>query len=162
MLSRFSDVCSRVSLRAVAVSLLACVASGCVLGSDSDPPILSIDFYWQRTPDRNDYRNDCGSLDLNTIDWKLIDGHGQTITSKSGIGCGDGVEGVDFDIALAPADYRLIVTGYDENDQALWHGDCSGLTSDRFDRRYECDIDQTGTDSGGSDEDAGAPTDAGS
>jgi hypothetical protein len=163
MLSPISRIPSRIGLRGLVACMLSCVASGCVLGSDSDPPILSVDFYWQRTPNRDDYRNDCRSLNLATIDWKLLDNHGHTVTSQTGIGCEDGVQGVDFDISLAPTDYRLLVTGYDDNDQALWNADCPGLTSDRFDRRYECDIDQSAAATGGnSDEDAGTPADAGS
>jgi hypothetical protein len=41
----------------------------------------------------------------------------------------------------SPGEYTLQMTGLNEDDEALWNVDCTGLTVLRFDVAYECDIE---------------------
>jgi hypothetical protein len=109
--------------------------AGCVVGNDSDPPVLSVDLYWdtERYSDRT-----CESSDVATMDYRLLDARQNVVNEQQGIGCRNG-----FDFTDAPlGDYVLEVTGYDADDNSAWSASCD-LYLDRFDRLFRCDVDRT-------------------
>jgi hypothetical protein len=144
-------------VRAVALVLLAGLA-GCVLGDNSDPPVLSVDLYWRL---RGNHRAEstCESSNVASMEFQLIDTHTGAVAvdnedTESGRECLDGFNFVD----VGPGDYRLDVKGYDADQNQLWSGSCD-LSLSRFDRLYSCDVNmssQTSSGSGnGDDQDAG-------
>jgi hypothetical protein len=142
-------------VRAVALVLLAGLA-GCVLGNDSDPPVLSVDLYWHL---RGSHRGDstCESSDVSSMTFQLTDVNSGDVVvenedSDQGRECQDGFNFVD----VGPGDYRLDVKGYDADQNQLWSGSCD-LWLGRFDRTYSCDVGMSSQASSGSnnDEDAG-------
>jgi hypothetical protein len=123
--------------------LLATSASGCVLGSDSDPPQLVVDFVWDRASAADRFaEGSCETADVISMDWQLLDHADHVVTQTKGERQ-DCVSGFQFDINLDAGDYSLVVNGYDDQDQKLWSSTCDGLYIDRFDRYYRCDIDQS-------------------
>lgn len=135
----------RKTVSACALALLSVGSlSGCVLGNDSDPPVLSVDLYWE-----SDRRSDstCSSADVTRMDWQLTHGDGEVIVENEdtdkGHACNNGFDFPD----VGPGDYVLKVTGYDSDDNPspVWSGECE-LWLDRFDRYFQCDIPKATAD----------------
>ena len=105
---------------------------GCILGEDSDPPILSVDFYWDA--DRRNSADTCASAGVASMDWQLADPDGNVVDEQDGE-CSDGFNFLGVD----PGRYTLKVNGYDDDHNKLWEGSCP-LLLDRFDRAYRCDV----------------------
>jgi len=123
------------STKLTAVGLLCGAAvgfSGCILGEDSDPPVLSVDLYWE---DATRYSDDtCDSADVASMDWQLTDDAGEVVEEREGE-CEDGF---NF-LGVEPGNYTLKVNGYDADKNKQWEGTCR-LLLDRFDRVYPCDV----------------------
>jgi hypothetical protein len=116
--------------------VLGGAASGCVLGNDSEPPILSVDLFWDRSPQPNQFaRGSCESAGVVWMDWQLKEGDRIVTTSEDGgQACEDGFDIYD----LEPGNYELTVMGYDDAQQPLWNSTCKNLGLDRFDVLYQC------------------------
>jgi hypothetical protein len=121
-------------------------AAGCVMGNDSDPPVLSADLYWEteRYSDRK-----CATAKVAAIQFRLLDADGELIVESEPDDAYQGaarcVNGIDFpDLSLG--DYVLELTGYDADHNVAWRSQCD-LSLDRFDRLYDCTIEKvTDTD----------------
>ena len=112
--------------------------SGCVFGEESDPPVLTVELYWQydeRT--RHDYS--CGSVPVAAAEWRLVDSEGEEVAnlSKDDEECDNTIRFLDLD----PGDYELEVGGYNEAGDKAWEATCP-VWVDRFDRLFECTINQ--------------------
>ena len=131
---------SRVSTKLAAVALLGASAaglSGCILGEDSDPPVLSVDLYWEDQSRNSD--DTCESANVASMDWQLVDDAGELVEEKEGE-CQD-----DFNFfGVQPGSYTLKVNGYDADHNKQWEASCR-LTLDRFDRAYPCDVGRAAT-----------------
>ena len=128
-----------VALLGAAVAGAGTGLSGCILGEDSDPPVLSVDLYWEDQSRNSD--DTCESADVASMDWQLVDTEGNVVEEKEGE-CQDGFNffGVD------PGSYTLKVNGYDGDQTKQWEGSCR-LTLDRFNRAYPCDVGLASTPS---------------
>ena len=116
--------------------------SGCILSEDSDPPVLSVDLYWE---DESRYSDDtCDSADVASIDWQLTDRDGNVVEEQES-SCRDGFNFLGVDLGS----YTLRVNGYDADKNKRWEGSCH-LNLDRFDRAYPCDIGRIGSESSSS------------
>lgn len=116
-------------------------SAGCVMGNDNDPPVLSVDLYWEteRYSDRT-----CTKANVAAMGFRLLDAQGEVIAQNASEeqyqGASRCVNGIDFpDLDLG--DYSLELTGYDADHNIAWRGTCD-LSLDRFDRLYSCDIQQ--------------------
>ena len=139
-MERSSPIITRVRWGLLAV-VLGSAASGCVLGNDSDPPILSVDLLWDRSMQNNRFsRGTCASSGVIWMNWQLkdLDDHVIASTEDEAQECEDGFDFVD----VGPGEYTLTVMGYDDADQALWNSTCEGLVVERFDTLYECEVDK--------------------
>ena len=115
-------------------------ASGCVLGRNSDDPVLSVDLLWDESETSRFSEGTCESADVTWMEWKLKDDSGHVVrrNDKDATDCEPGFDFFDLD----PGTYTLVVSGYDDQDKERWVSECTGLTMDRFDTLYECDIEQ--------------------
>lgn len=143
---------------AVTCLLLAGIgSSGCVLGGDTDRPVLGVDLLWDTAPgDAFAAADGCEEAGVETISYELTDGKGR-VRGKS-----DGLEKcaqLDF-ISLTPGKYSLDIHGYDSHQQERWGATCDELELTRFDALYNCQVDlnDSGDDQGA---DAGTAEDAG-
>ncbi|MET0385197.1 MAG: hypothetical protein ABW321_04520 [Polyangiales bacterium] len=135
----------RIFSKATAACVLPLLTSfglaGCVLGNDNDPPVLSVDLYWEGERHAD---STCDSADVDSMDWQLTDIDGNVIVveedTPKGHECSNGFEFPD----VGPGDYVLKVTGYDSEQNAVWDASCD-LYLDRFDRYYACSVDKNDT-----------------
>jgi hypothetical protein len=121
---------------------LSSAASGCVLGNDSDPPVLSTDLFWDRSPQSGKFSNGtCESAGVVWMDWQLKDEDDRVVVTSEDGGqeCEDGFDFVD----VGPGNYKLTVMGYDDAEQQLWNGSCDGLVLERFDVLYPCRVERS-------------------
>ena len=116
-------------------------ASGCVLGRNSDSPVLSIDLLWDKSASSHFSEGTCDSANVSWMEWKLKDAPGHVVRANDADNT-DCQPGMDF-FDLDPGTYTLAVTGYDSQDAQIWASKCTKLALDRFDTLYECQIDQT-------------------
>jgi len=122
--------------------LLSTAASGCVLGNDSDPPVLSTDLLWDRSPQSNKFaEGTCESAGVVWMDWQLLDKDDHVVTTSDDKGqeCKDGFDFVD----VGPGEYKLTVMGYDDAEQQLWTSTCDHLVVERFDVLYQCEVERS-------------------
>jgi hypothetical protein len=114
--------------------------AGCVLGRNSDDPVLSVDLLWDKSETSRFSEGTCESADVAWMEWTLKDKGGDVVrrNDKDDTDCQAGFDFFDLD----PGTYTLTVTGYDEADEARWASKCTGLTLERFDTLYECEIEQ--------------------
>lgn len=127
-----------------AVALLcgsAAALSSCIMGEDSDPPILSVDFYWEDQDAGRHSDDTCDSADVRSMDWQLVNADGKTVDERDGT-CRDGFNFKYVD----PGSYTLNVNGYDADHNKQWQGSCE-LFLDRFDRAYPCNVSRVQGDS---------------
>jgi len=108
---------------------------GCVIGNDSDPPVLAVDLYWD-----TDHYSDrtCKSAKVATMDFRLLDARQNVVEERQGVDCENGFEFTHADLGV----YVLEVTGYDSDSSPTWSASCD-LYLDRFDRLFRCDVDKT-------------------
>lgn len=126
-------------LAAVALLGASAALSGCILGEDSDPPVLSVDLYWEDQSRNSD--DTCESADVASMDWQLVDADSKVVEEKEG----DCQDGFNF-FGVEPGSYTLKVNGYDGDHNKQWEGSCR-LTLDRFNRAYPCDVSVASTPS---------------
>ena len=124
---------SRNLRRCVRLLTVASALSGCVLGNDSDPPILAVDLFWES--DRH-LDGTCKSADVGNMDFRLLDAQDEVVEEQSDRRCANGFEFTHAE----PGDYTLEVTGYDAEHNQAWTGQCD-LRLDRFDRIYKCQVE---------------------
>ena len=146
--------------KAVRASALALVVglSGCVLGNDSNPPVLKVNLYWQLRGGSRHGDSRCQDSGVETMQFTLTDTNSDEVVvqnedSDAGRQCQNGFDFVD----VGPGDYRLDVKGFDADDNQLWSGSCD-LSLGRFDRLYDCDIGMRSSSSSSgnkNDQDAG-------
>lgn len=116
-------------------------AAGCVVGGDSGQPVLAVDLYWDENARADRFvGGTCGSADVSWMEWELIDEHGEQIAAsdEGGEECQDGYNFTKF----GPGNYKLVVHGFDDQDDELWTATCKNLELDRFDVLYRCDIER--------------------
>ncbi|HEY2734785.1 MAG TPA: hypothetical protein VGI70_12410 [Polyangiales bacterium] len=126
---------SRPVIRSMAVLSLS--LSACVLGNDSDPPVLSVDLLWDRAPDDRFSAGDCDSAGVVYESWQLEQG-GEVIAKSDDPNepCKPGFDFVD----IGQGDYTLTIDGFDADQNMLWSSVCDGLDLDRFDALYQCKV----------------------
>jgi hypothetical protein len=115
-------------------SVLALV--GC-FGSDSNPPVLSVDLLWDTSPDARFLEGDCYSANVASMSWQLNKA-GQVVTQRDNVACESGFDFPD----VGPGDYDLTIRGFDTDQQLVWSSDCTGLVLERFDLLYRCKVPQ--------------------
>jgi hypothetical protein len=108
---------------------------GCVIGNDSDPPVLSVDLYWDTEHDSD---RTCKTAKVETMDFRLLDARQNVVEERQGDECRNGFEFTHARLG----DYVLEVTGYDADNNPVWSASCD-LYLDRFDRLFRCDVDRT-------------------
>jgi hypothetical protein len=118
--------------------MLASTTPGCVLGGGDNDPVLSVDLLWDlNDSDSRFLAGYCDESDVIWMEWTLQDAAGRVLKeSPRDEPCADGIDFHD----LRPGVYSLVVTGFDENDDALWGKTCRGLEIERFSEFYACDI----------------------
>lgn len=143
--------------KAVRASALALVVglTGCVLGNDSNPPVLSINLYWQVRGGSHGGDQRCDDSGVQTMTFTLTDTNSDQVVvqnedSDAGRQCQNGFDFVD----VGPGDYRLDVKGFDADGNQLWSGTCD-VSLGRFDRLYDCDIGMRSSSSSGNSNDHG-------
>jgi hypothetical protein len=141
----------------VTVCLLVCVGTGsCVLGNDSDRPVLAVDPIWDGAAGDRFIPDTCRGAGVVSMMWEIQDEDGKTLEkSEEPERCAP----LDF-IGLRPGTYQLVLEGYNEDKEKLWGNTCTDLVLGRFDVLYQCEVDQLeadDTDPGGEDTDAGTP-----
>lgn len=134
--------------------LSSLTATGCVLGDDTDGPILAVDLSWDRAASARFSPGSCESAGVIWMNWTLRDSDGE-VRDDSG---DDGVpceSGFNF-FGLRPGVYELEVEGLVDDDVVTWSERCSDLRLDRFDKLYSCRVNKLGgAAAGDGDEDAG-------
>lgn len=116
-------------------------AGGCVLGDDTDGPVLAVDLRWDRSPSAERFsEGNCDSARVVWMKWTLRDSDDDRIdeSDDDGVDCENGF---DF-FGLRPGEYALEVEGYDEDDTLVWQDTCERLRLDRFDKLYTCRVNQ--------------------
>jgi hypothetical protein len=116
-------------------------ATGCVVGGDSGEPVLAVDLYWDES-DRADrfVGGTCTSADVAWMEWELLDSQGDRVVAgeDGGEACQDGFNFNQLELGT----YKLVVSGFDDQDVELWRATCKGLRLERFDVLYSCDVDR--------------------
>jgi hypothetical protein len=122
----------------VASLVLLSGLSGCVFGEESEPPVLTVELYWQYD-ERTRHNESCDSVPVAATEWRLLDSDGEEIAelSKDKMECDNTVNFLDLD----PGDYKLEVGGYNEAGDKAWEATCP-VWVDRFDRLFECTINE--------------------
>lgn len=112
--------------------------TGCVFGEESDPPVLSVDLYWTYD-ERTRHNYSCDTVPVVASEWRLLDSEGKEVgaLSKDEMACDNRINFLDLD----PGDYELEVGGYNEAGDKAWEATCP-VWVDRFDRLFECTINQ--------------------
>jgi hypothetical protein len=122
----------------VASLVLLSGLSGCVFGEESEPPVLTVELYWQYD-ERTRHNESCDSVPVAAAEWRLLDSEGEELAalSKDKMECDNTVNFLDLD----PGDYKLEVGGYNEAGDKAWEATCP-VSLDRFDCLWECPINQ--------------------
>lgn len=129
---------SRTSKLAIPLLLVLAAAglAGCLTVDNGDGPILSIELFWDARPQSATFAPaTCSEAGVVRMEWALFDEDGEMIAENSER-CADAIDVFEPD----PGEYELDITGYDEDDEALWSVTCTGLRVLRFDAGFACDI----------------------
>lgn len=123
---------------AVALLWLAMGSGGCVFGEESEPPVLTVELYWEYDI-RSNHDWGCGTVPVGAAEWHLRNADGEVLQElgPDDETCKNTLRFLDLD----PGQYDLEVAGYNEDGDKAWEGTCS-LATDRFDRLAECTIHQ--------------------
>ncbi|HET8940113.1 MAG TPA: hypothetical protein VFN67_42015 [Polyangiales bacterium] len=119
-------------------SLLFTGLTGCVFGEESDPPVLSVDLYWD-FDQRTGHDWSCDSVPVEHTEVHLRDSKGEERDLDDGgdRGCEDRLYFPNLDLG----DYEIEVIGYNEAGDKAWETICP-VWLDRFDRLFECTVNQ--------------------
>jgi hypothetical protein len=121
--------------------LLALAAGGCVLGNDTDGPVLAVDLLWDLSPTDRFAAGSCEAAGVLFVTWRLKDGDGEVLQeSDDDETCEESGDGFNF-YGLYSGEYQLEVEGLDDQDAQRWEATCE-LALDRFDTLYRCRIEQ--------------------
>jgi hypothetical protein len=119
-----------------ALGLVSVGSAGCVVGNDSDPPTISVEFFWES----DHYRDDtCSSADVAKMDYvlKAADSD-EVLTEEHDRKCANGFEFDGLDLGR----YVIEVSGTNDDASQTWTGTCD-VSLDRFDRYFECPVNKT-------------------
>jgi hypothetical protein len=145
---------ARLVLGLAATLVLSTAVSGCLLGDDNDPPVLSVDLIWDKATATDHFSpGTCGSAAVVSMNWQLKQ-NDQIVASSDddpnnsggdggtpgNVDCQDGFDFVDVRRA---GSYDLTINGFDDTDQMLWTDVCTGLDLERFDVLYQCQVQST-------------------
>jgi hypothetical protein len=137
--------------------LLSCAGAGsCVLGNDSDRPVLQVDPIWDAAPGEGFLADTCQGAGVAAMTWEIQDAKGKELEKSEHP---EECKPFDF-VGLRPGTYQLVIEGYDKDMQKRWQETCPNLKLGRFDVLYPCEVDQIpgdGTDENPDDTDAGTP-----
>lgn len=138
MTSRTSRMTRWQMLCSVAALMLLGGLSGCVFGEESDPPVLTVDLYWQYDL-RTGHDWDCHTVPVAAAEWHLRNSEGDEVhkLDRDKNACDDRINFFDLDIGK----YELEVAGYNDAGDKAWEALCP-LELDRFDSLYQCTINQ--------------------
>jgi hypothetical protein len=118
------------------LGLLLLPLGGCLTVADDDGPIMAIELLWDALPDREGFLGaTCQTAGVETMSWTIYDQAGD-VYAENDEPCADAIDVIDPD----PGEYALELTGFDEDDEAVWAVDCTELRVTRFDVAYECDV----------------------
>jgi hypothetical protein len=120
----------------MAVGLLLS-ASSCLTVADDEGPILSIELYWdEEVADRDEFvGGTCDSADVDEMRWELINQDDEVI-AEDRQPCHNAIDVID----PKPGEYKLVITGFDEDGDERWGVTCTRMSVLRFDVSYDCDI----------------------
>jgi hypothetical protein len=112
--------------------------TGCVFGEESDPPVLTVELYWQYD-ERTRHNYSCQTVPVAATEWRMLDSDGDELASlsKDEMECDNTLVFPDLD----PGEYELEVGGYNEAGDKAWEATCP-VELDRFDRVWECTVNQ--------------------
>jgi hypothetical protein len=116
--------------------------SGCLTVDDDEGPIMSLELYWDARPASDGFlEGTCNDADVAWMDWTLYRTDTDDEVATRSEACADGIDVID----PKPGEYWLEITGFDAEDNAIWHATCpededSTLTVLRFDVAYACNI----------------------
>jgi len=144
---------SRFALVTVGLLLVGLGAGSCVLGHDSERPVLSVDPIWDAAESDRFLPETCKGAGVAWMTWDLQDEHGKSISKVEDL---EKCLPLDF-IDLDRGSYQLVLEGYDADEQKRWANTCIGLELGRFDVLYGCAVDQIPDDETDPDMDAGTP-----
>jgi hypothetical protein len=117
--------------------------AGCVLGNDSDPPVLSVDLLWDRSAQNGRFsEGTCASANVVWMEWQLTEKNGGRLVATNKDDSQDCRDGFDF-VDVGPGKYNLTVMGYDDQNQQLWSSTCQDLVLERFDVLFQCKVDKS-------------------
>lgn len=110
----------------------------CVFGEESEPPVLSVDLYWDYD-ERTTHDSTCDTVPVAETEIHLRDSEGKELDLDEGgdRGCENTVNFYDLDLGS----YELQVIGYNDAGDKAWEGTCE-IWLDRFDRLFQCDVPQ--------------------
>jgi hypothetical protein len=136
---------ARWALAGVACSLV-CGMTGCLSTSDSAPPELTLELYWDEKAGKGfDPAVSCDDGDVSTMEWELRDDTDTVVASSDDPEdktiddkCADTLQISDLH---SPGNYELTITGTDATGQQHWSTVCTGIALRRFDAAYGCDIE---------------------
>ena len=139
------------------VSLLVCVCAGsCVLGNDSDRPVLGVNPVWDASPGERFLPAGCKDAGVAWMTWEIQDEHGKRLKKSDGL---EGCAPLDF-VGLTPGTYQVVMQGYDPDEVKRWESTCDDLVLGRFDTLEPCNVEQIEPEDSGEGADAGV-SDAG-
>lgn len=131
----------RRGLTPVLLLLAALVPSACVLGNDTDGPVLAVDLLWDLSASERFAAGSCEDAGVLFVAWRLKDDEGEVLQeSDEDETCAESGDGFNF-YGLYSGDYVLEVEGSDDQDARRWEATCK-FTLDRFDTLYRCKVPQ--------------------
>lgn len=124
---------------AVLLLLAALAPSACILGNDTDGPVLAVDLLWDLSPTERFAAGSCEDAEVLFVTWRLKDGEGEVLQeSDDDETCAASGDGFNF-FGLYSGEYVLEVEGFDDQDAQRWEGSCK-LELDRFDTLFRCRV----------------------
>lgn len=135
----------------ITACLLVCVGAGsCVLGNDSERPVLSVDPIWDASSGDRFIGQTCEGAGVALMRWEIQDEKGKTLKEADDL---EECKPLDF-VGLDRGTYQVVLEGYDKEEVKRWENTCTDLELGRFDVLYGCMVDQLPEDET---EDAGVP-----
>jgi hypothetical protein len=144
---------SRIALVTVGLLLVCLGAGSCVLGHDSERPVLSVDPLWDAAESDRFLPETCKGAGVAWMTWEIQDEQGKGLEKSEDL---EECKPLDF-FGLQRGTYQLVLEGYDKDERKRWANTCTNLELGRFDVLYGCGVDQIPDDVTDPDEDAGTP-----